>query len=88
MTGREAGGKPAPSRQLEVQQCGRIQINALPAHRQVEMRSGSPARASAQADLLSARNPFSLFYPDVRKMEIKRQQSLPVIDHHAVAFEI
>ncbi len=88
MKGCEAGGKPAPSRQLEVQQGGRIQVNALPAHRQVEMRSGSPARASAQADLLSPRNPLSLFYPDFRKVEIKCEQSLPVIDHHAVAFEI
>ena len=52
------------------------------------MGSGGPACASAQADLLSARNPFPLFYRDFRKVEVKRQQSLAVIDHYTIAFEI
>ncbi len=48
-------------RQLEGQQgCG-IQVDALPAHRQVQMRSGSATGASAQPDFLTALDPLPCF---------------------------
>ena len=89
MAGCEAGAAdPLLLGQLEGQQSGWVQIDALPAYGQVEMRSGGPSCASAKTDLLPALDPLSLLYLDFRKMKIKRQQSLPVIEHDAVTFEI
>ena len=52
------------------------------------MRSCGAARASAQADHLPPRNALPLLYPDFRKMQVKREQSLTVVEDHAIAFEI
>jgi len=81
-------GESLPSRQLEGQQGGGVQIDTLPAYGQVEMRSRGPTRSPAETELLSALDLLSLLYFDFRKVKVKRQQSLPVIEHDAVPFEI
>src|SRR6476469_1127575 len=46
------------------------------------------SRASAQADLLPALNPISLFHLNFRKMQVKCQKSLTVVEDYAIALEI
>jgi len=45
----------------------------------MQMRSGSPAAASAKPDFLTTFDPIARLHLDIRQMEIQRQQSLPMI---------
>ena len=76
------------SRKFEGWQGRRIQINTLPAYRKMKMRPGGPARSSTTPNLLPRRYPLALLYLDFRKVEVEREQSLPVIEYHAISFEV
>ena len=75
-------------RQGQIQQPLGIEIRALPSHRNMEMRAGSPARATAQADLLAALHLISFLHVELGKVEVEGKQSLAVVDDNAVPFEI
>ena len=53
----------------------------------MQMRSSGTAGSPAHPDLLSARNAFAFFDLDFREMHIKREQTLTVVEHHAIALE-
>ena len=68
---------------------GGIEIGALPAHRDVEMRACGAAGAAAQSDDLAPRFTGSPFlYFELGKMQVESEQSLAVIEHDEIAFEI
>src|SRR5208282_4141870 len=46
------------------------------------------SRAAAQSDYLAALHGVSFLHFEFRKMEVQREQSLAVVDDHAVAFDI
>src|SRR5258705_8453234 len=69
------------------QRCG-IQIDALPPHGQMQMGSGGAPRAAAQSDLLAFGNVLSFFYAELGEMKIEREQTLAVVNHNEVAFEV
>ena len=54
----------------------------------MQMRTRGPAGAAAQRDFLPALYLFSFLNFELGKMQVKRQQSLAVIQHHKAAFEI
>ena len=54
----------------------------------MKMRSGGPSRASTTPNLLTRRYPLALLYLDFRQVEVEREQSLPVIEYHAISFEV
>ena len=54
----------------------------------MKMRAGGPARASTAPNLLPCRYPLALLYLDLRQVEVEREQSLPVIEYHAISFEV
>src|SRR5208282_1812482 len=67
--------------------CG-IEVGSLPAHCYVQMRSGGAAGAAAEADFLAAFYPVPFFYFEFGKMQVEGEQSLAMIEHDKVAFEV
>src|SRR6267154_1826819 len=49
--------------------------------------SGAPG-AAAESNLLALGNVLAFFHAELRKMEVEREQSLAVVNHDAVAFEV
>ena len=75
-------------RQPQANQPFRIEIRPLPSYGYVKMWTGGASGAAAQADFLAAFHLISLFYFEFREMQIKRKQTLAVVQHHEIAFEI
>ena len=46
------------------------------------------SRASTTPNLLTRRYPLALLYLDFRQVEVEREQSLPVIEYHAISFKV
>src|ERR1700739_2887024 len=72
--------KTVGSWQRQLHEPSGIEVDALPAHCNMEMRSGSSPGASAHPDFLTAFDRFSFFHFEFGKMEIESKQSLAVID--------
>ena len=71
-----------------MKQPGGVEVGALPADGDVKMRAGGSAGATAEADFLAAGYGVSFFHFEFGEMEVEGEESLAVVDHHAVAFEI
>jgi hypothetical protein len=52
------------------------------------MWARSPACSSAAADLLTTFHNLALLYLELRKMKVKGQQSLAVVDNDTVTFKV
>ncbi len=72
---------------MQRQQSRRIQIDALPADSQMEMGAGGASRPAADSDLLAFLHRFPFFHAQFGEMEIESQQTLAVVENHAVAFK-
>lgn len=53
----------------------------------MQMRSSGAAGSTAHPDFLSASNVFTFLDLDFRKMHIKREQALTMVEHHAITLE-
>jgi len=60
----------------------------LPPHFDVEMRACGPAGAAAQSEDLPALHRIPFFYFELGKMQVESQQTLAVIEHNEIPFEI
>jgi len=87
-SGRRPKGADLHSRQGQLQQPGGVEVGALPADGDVKMRAGGSAGATAEADFLAAGYGVSFFHFEFGEVEVEGEESLAVVDHHAVAFEI
>ena len=72
----------------QTHQGGGIEIGSLPAYGDVEMRAGGASGAAAEADHLTALYRIAFLHLEFGKMEVERQQTLSVFEHHEIAFEI
>src|SRR5260370_1258397 len=72
------------SRQSQFQQHLRVQIHPLPAHGQMQMRTGGASRAAAQSDRLPFADIVAFLNRKFRQMQIERQQALAMVDHHTI----
>ena len=54
----------------------------------MQMRARGPACSSAEADLLTAFHSLAFFYFEFRKMEVKSEQPLAVVDNDTVTFKV
>src|SRR5580704_6329225 len=85
---REAAVSNYRLRQPQTQQACRIEIRSLPAHCDVEMRAGGPARATAQTYDLTALYLIPFLHFEFGEVEVKGEQALPVIQHDKIPLEI
>lgn len=79
---------PVELGQRQLEKAGWIEVGALPTNGDVEVRAGSASGAAAQADFLATLYGLSFFHFEFGEMEVEREQSLTVVDHHAISFEI
>ena len=60
----------------------------MPADGYVEMWTGGSSSASAEPDLLSTLHDVAFLHFEFREVKIERQESLAVVDDHAISLEI
>src|ERR1700691_132930 len=82
-----AAAESSGLRQLQFEEQLRIQIDPLPAHGQMQVGPGRAPRSPAKSDFLPLTNRLAFLDRKFRQMQIERQQTLPVINHHAIAFK-
>src|SRR5690348_11028743 len=66
----------------------RIEINALPTNRQMQMSSCGPAAGSALGNYLPGGHGIAFFYFEIREMQVEAHQTLTMVDHDEAAFKV
>ena len=71
-----------------MEEAGGVEVGALPADGDVEVRAGGASSAAAQSDFLAAFHGVAFFHFEFGEMEVEGEESLAVVDDYAVTFEI
>ena len=71
---------------MQFQKRCRIKIHALPANANVQMWPGCSSGPAAESDYLRFGDAITHFDPELRKMHVRCQQSLTVVNHKKSAF--
>src|SRR5262249_7629105 len=66
----------------------RIQVDPLPANRKMQVRSCGPSASAAKPNDLMCLHLIAFFDPELRKVQVKAQQPLPVVDDYAISFKV
>lgn len=67
--------------------CG-IEIFALPANAEMQMRTVGAAGGAAECDELAAGDMLAFFHPELRKMHVDGGEAEAMIDDNAVSLEV
>lgn len=81
--------RPCISRgQAQGKEFFRVKVLSAPTYREMKMRACGSACCTTQADFLPRFDVIPCFNVEFRQMQIQGQQTLPVVNEHAIPFEI
>ena len=81
--------RPCISRgQAQAKEFFRVKVLSAPTYREMKMRACGSACCTTQADFLPRFDVIPCFNVEFRQMQIQGQQTLPVVNEHAIPLEI